>query len=468
AKTKQEKTALWFLFGITFDPETGIQEIYKIDPQSDYLEVLLVKEINHLEEHFLLVQPSLPLVGINIEESHQFYSRKKSFLKTVTEIAKDDKIKNKFVWNISSAYLNYTYSNFSEGDNYLAKAKTFIDKDVKNKLLYNSQFSIVFAYGKLLSNSKLTPSVEAEILPHLKTIFSKQIESIPNFRYDYPRFWISNAIAVRYASQGEYEKAEVVQNGTLRLHFSKLENTKKMISYFDRKDHSELEKFYQARSSLKKKHYQQLLGIHYALRDELELSLETFKSIPNYKYTFQTDPFAIRKKDCYECDILPKSAKKYDSIYFIQKLIDLKKEAVQNKNKQAENYFLVANAFYNMSFFGTSKFYRNDVHSFKQNYEMWQYSKFSKMDFPEMDNSTALKYYLLAASASNDPEFKAKMNFFAAKAELNEWHVQNKNYDKHFQSGLYYSILKKNFSNTRYYSEIIKECIYFARYINGK
>ncbi|HMV44781.1 MAG TPA: hypothetical protein PKD50_19780, partial [Leptospiraceae bacterium] len=90
------------------------------------------------------------------------------------------------------------------------------------------------------------------------------------------------------------------------------------------------------------------------------------------------------------------------------------------------------------------------------------------MDFPEMDNSTALKYYLLAASASNDPEFKAKMNFFAAKAELNEWHVQNKNYDKHFQSGLYYSILKKNFSNTRYYSEIIKECIYFARYINGK
>ena len=468
AKNKLEKTTLWFLFGVTFDPETAIKEIYTIDAQSEYLEVLLLKEINHVEEHFLMIQPTLPLVETGIKDEHQFNSRKGTFLKTITDIALENKITNKFVWNISAAYLNYAYGDYTQGDKLLEKAKSFSEVNPKTKLQYKSQFAIVHVFGKILSNPKITPEVEKEILPNIKFIFEKQIESIPNFRFEYARYWITNAISVKFATQGEVEKAEVVQHGTVKNHFANMENTKKMITYFDKKDHSELEKFYQSRAGLKKKDYQMLLGIHYALGDELELALETFKSIPNFKYSLKTSPFSIRKKDCHQCDILPKYAKPYSYISFLEKLIELKKETKNNKKQQSENYFLIANAFYNMSYFGTSGFHRNPVHSFQEVFWNWRYRNATKKDYPEMDNSIALKYYLLAAESSKDPEFKAKMNFMAAKSELNEWYLQNKTDDKDFKAGFYFSVLKEKFSETKYYAEIINECTYFVKYLANK
>lgn len=467
-KNKLEKTTLWYLFGLSFDPETAIKEIYAIDARSEYLETLLLKEINHMEEHILLVQATLPLVDKDVKEYHKFSSKKGNFLKLVADIAKENKIANKFVWNISAAYLNYAYGNSLLGDSFLTQAKTFVEVETKNKLQYNSQFAIIQVFGKIISNVRLTQSVEDEILPNLKLIFGKQIETIPNYRYEYARNWITNAIAVRFATQGEYEKAEIVQHGTVRLHFSNLENTKKMIVYFDKKDFTELEKFYLGRSSFKKKDYQQLLGIHYALRDELELALETFKAIPGFKNSFKTSPFAIRKKECYQCDILPKYAKPLTYISFLEKLIELKKETLTDKKKQAENFFLIANAFYNMSYFGTSGFYRNGVHSFQEGFWNWKYRNFSKKDFPEMDNSIAMKYYQLASEVSSDSEFRTKMVFMASKAELNEWYLQNKSYEKDFKAGVYFSILKEKFSQTKYYSEILSECKYFASYLTGK
>ena len=50
-----------------------------------------------------------------------------------------------------------------------------------------------------------------------------------------------------------------------------------------------------------------------------------------------------------------------------------------------------------------------------------------------MDNSIAMKYYQLASEVSSDSEFRTKMVFMASKAELNEWYLQNKSYEKDFK-----------------------------------
>jgi hypothetical protein len=92
-------------------------------------------------------------------------------------------------------------------------------------------------------------------------------------------------------------------------------------------------------------------------------------------------------------------------------------------------------------------------------------------------NSFALKYYLLARENSKNKEFKAKMTFMAAKCEQNTWYIMkvSKSRDgfwlkdaKDFQSGKYFQELRDIYSDTKYHSEIIKECSYYARYYAKK
>ncbi|MBC7865374.1 MAG: hypothetical protein IAF38_20530, partial [Bacteroidia bacterium] len=78
----------------------------------------------------------------------------------------------------------------------------------------------------------------------------------------------------------------------------------------------------------------------------------------------------------------------------------------------------------------------------------------------ELNCSNALNYYLLAAENSEDKEFKAKCTFMAAKCELNASYSK-----KGLGEDKYFGILQKDFSKTKYYSEILKECSYFRYYV---
>jgi hypothetical protein len=65
----------------------------------------------------------------------------------------------------------------------------------------------------------------------------------------------------------------------------------------------------------------------------------------------------------------------------------------------------------------------------------------------------------------------------AAKCEQNTWYIMkvSKSRDgfwlkdaKDFQSGKYFQELRDIYSDTKYHSEIIKECSYYARYYAKK
>ena len=71
------------------------------------------------------------------------------------------------------------------------------------------------------------------------------------------------------------------------------------------------------------------------------------------------------------------------------------------------------------------------------------------------------------------------MTFMAAKCEQNEWYLTeehkpsacywcDKEKTKDFQPGKYFQELRDIYSDTKYHSEIIKECSYYARYYGKK
>jgi hypothetical protein len=146
---------------------------------------------------------------------------------------------------------------------------------------------------------------------------------------------------------------------------------------------------------------------------------------------------------------------------FIEKMIEMKRIAIQKPNEAAQNYFLMANGFYNITYFGNSGDYLSGsiYGSF--------YNCTAPVDSPVYTEDMALKYYLLAREKSSDPEFKAKCTFMAAKCEQNHFFAARpENYAGDFRAGDYFAELKKNYSKTKYYSEVIRECGYFRTYLS--
>ena len=457
AQTTKEKSVLWLLFGIAFDETKAMTEIYQLNPAAEELELLLVRAVNKEEEKFTL--PLMP--------AYPYRQTGESVLKTdeklrriIGKIASEKKSLHPDLWNMAAAYLHYASKEYAAGDTFLNQIP---DQDQK-PYMYNAQYQLIRLFGKLSRQEHLQESIEENILPELKVLFSNETSTAP-FRYMFAQQWTRHTLAVLYARQHEFEKAEMIQPGTLQNYFSNVGAIKKMIRYMESDRHSLLEKFFLSIAPISKDDYLDLLGIRYAQKDMLDsalLILKQSKSVPKELYG---DPFLIHINDCHDCDHAAPQAVKYTSQSYLEKMIRLKKQAGEKKENADQNYFLLANAFYNMSYFGNARyFYDNKIMPFYTSY----YFPADSNHLGEMDNSVALKYYELALANATNKEFKAQCAFMAAKCEQNRWYLHKpKAYPGDFQSGTYFALLKKNYANTQYYAEIINECAYFHQYVTG-
>ena len=67
---------------------------------------------------------------------------------------------------------------------------------------------------------------------------------------------------------------------------------------------------------------------------------------------------------------------------------------------------------------------------------------------------------------SHDRELKAKAAFMAAKCELNASYDTDGRSRSDFRRQ-WFRVLRDNFSDTRYYQEILRECGYFRAFVGG-
>ncbi|APW65343.1 hypothetical protein LPB137_05525 [Poseidonibacter parvus] len=173
---------------------------------------------------------------------------------------------------------------------------------------------------------------------------------------------------------------------------------------------------------------------------------------------------------------------------FLDKITQIKKILKNNPNSVMDNY-LYANAIYNLSYFGNSNKitteYRS-VYSFRN----------KKLELQKVNNS--IKYYEKALKYSKKDEFKAKITYMLAKSELalfdinfsekskyhyfntkeissydlkRQWsYTKNKVYNNYINNnyGKYFDKLKDEYSNTKYYEEVLKECANLRVYQKSK
>ncbi|MEO6303463.1 MAG: hypothetical protein ABIP51_09825 [Bacteroidia bacterium] len=442
AKSTREKEVLWQMFGLYNDNVTAMREILKLNPNSQLAEVLLMRAVNIEEEKFTGIE------GNDMSKQKDLSEKiDKSLVTFLNETSGTNSTNNPVIWHLSAAYVNYLKRDFATGDKQLKLA----EKYSKTTNLIKSQYHLISLVGKVSRITDLTPKVEAELLTDLKVMFKDKADE--SFRASAAQQWIRNTLAKLAIQKNEHDKAELIANGIESTRFEKIEDLKSMIAYCDKEPKSEFEKLFTEVSSLSKFEYIELLAIRYAHKDQLEDALRAYRSIPKHNVVLLGNPFTIRIKDCHDCDHEAKQKTKYTSISFVEKLIEMKGIATTKPTEAAQNYFLIANGFYNMTYYGNARYFSvNRVSG-------WSYTS-------PLSCALALKYYLLAKENSTDQEFKTKCTFMAAKCEQNEF-FNNKpaNYKGDFKSGTYFAQIKKEYAATKYYQEIIKECGYYRTYI---
>jgi hypothetical protein len=447
AKNTKEKTVLWQLFGLYFDPHKAIDEIYKLDPKSEQLDLLLVRLVNMEEEKF----------NGNVYEKakREEYKCNKETISIINKIASANNTSNPSLWNLAAAYINYASRDFKVGAAYLAQAEKGKDKSE----LFNAQYHIIKLFGNLYAAGEINEKTEKLLLPDIKILFDTKTMNIKSARTLFAQNWTRSTLSYLYAQKGEYEKAEMIYAGSVKNYFSDIPNIRAMISYFEKPKHSELEEFFIPIASTGKINYLELLGIRYAQVDKLDSAIIAFKQVKSPE-TLLGNPFTIHINDCHDCDHAAAQKTKYTRLSFAEKMFEMKNKAASKPEEAAQNYFLVANGFYNMTYFGNARLFYDNPIDFRHYY----YSN-SNEGTKENDCALALKYYLLARDKSTDKEFKAKCTFMAAKCEQNLWFLTRKYEDGiDFKSGVYFKELVKTYSTTKYFDEIVKECGYFRTF----
>ncbi len=152
-------------------------------------------------------------------------------------------------------------------------------------------------------------------------------------------------------------------------------------------------------------------------------------------------------------------------------------KSMQEKLAQKEdvytNSLLLGNAFYNISHFGNGRtFYEINI----VGYGSSPYSFRNAMKEMITNNSVSKMYYQKAFEAASNKEQKAKCLYLISKCERNDYY--NKKYNNinsyweipddkvNFIAWNSFKALKKDYSDTKYYQDVIAECGYFNTYVN--
>ena len=150
---------------------------------------------------------------------------------------------------------------------------------------------------------------------------------------------------------------------------------------------------------------------------------------------------------------------------------------MQDKLAQKEdvytNSLLLGNAFYNISHFGNGRtFYEISI----VGYGSSPYSFRDSMKKMITNCDVSKGYYQKALLAATTNEQKAKCVYLISKCERNEYYNNKYNNvtnwwsiedDKiNFIAWNGFKTLKKDYSDTQYYQDVIAECGYFNTYIN--
>lgn len=467
AKTKREKITIWVMLGIKEHPFRAMKEIYRLDPKSDYLELLLTRAVNISEDLFLTV----PEYYWNDEDGYHDFKDSAvdtNLVSFIISVAKKGNTNKPYIWNLAAAYLLSAEKKYDQAKHFYSKAKVLV---YSNEYLLTQIHKLEFV-SKISQVSKIDKKFEEQILADILSYKKLRNGDYPDkanyINSEGVYFWTLRVLYEKYINNGDFVKAECLYQKNSEQFYENSSLHQQMLQFMEKKDKTKYEKFILSIYPITKTDIYDWDAVQLFYVGKYKEVISMYEACPGSgDKLLYADPFSIHINDCHDCDFKDTSQIKISKLTFVKKIISLINSLNKNPKITAEKYFTLANAFYNTTYFGNSRvFYQTAVKRYDDYIDV-NATDTAKTTIPITNCSLAEKYYMLAFDNSTNSEFKAKCLFMAAKCEQNDFYVKRPlDYVGNFHAGKYFHQLEKDFSRTEYYQEIIKECGYFRKYVS--
>ncbi|MDE5422075.1 hypothetical protein L3073_07620 [Ancylomarina sp. DW003] len=483
------------------DEISNLNKFISLDANDERVELLFMRALSNVEreiwpKYIGVRNKSLPSYENNTTYQH--------LLKIAEQQAINSLVQNKEFWKIISSYLSFIKQDIELAKDKLTQVNAFPEQKKNLSMVYE-----VFAW------KELTPENEN----HLVKILNQNPE-VNDWRYEQKNDWrhlILDKVAHTYYINKEIAKAFLVHNPIENIkRINSLELLDALEKLYNKTDKSGYEKDllkHKANSSLSVVDYiNKQKGVYYLYQKDPGTALEFLAKTQSGDQTIiPASIFSNNIKECFECEVdsvMSDEVYKADVFAFIsdsftlkdlaRNLVELEKLTEDEKQWKAKlaNY-LLANYYYNISNTG---YYRGIINNRGNccdynyiNYSFYNYyekkvseeiiAKKAGYNLSDISNygkkyfhlsTTAMQYYQNVLSLSSDKELNARCLYLMAKCELNVYYNEGCKDTFTTKISSYreitlpkyksFKVLKEDYTETKFYEMIIKECSYFKMY----
>ncbi len=510
-RNEKERASMLSLFalGNSNNNLDDLKEIYRLNPASEELEVLVVREINKLEEKYLT--PAMQKVpgGKSFyftwtdERTDSIMTDAEKEVKDLSgflhDAAQSKVLKNAGLFETAAAYAAYMIRDYPTAKSYLAAAdKMPLTQKVKE------QWVLINLLVSINEKNKIDAAFEEQLLPSLQWL-EERIKSEKAVTMDYWKVqqWrsiyrnlMSEILARRYHEQGDLPKetlcigaADRMMKGQLDYYGSQngveflrnnlmSQDVENLYALLESKHPNKFESYLFNHNPVTIKEVVDFAGTSYLREYNYAKATDWFKRSGDIK-TIGKNPFIDLLYDREEQLPVEKNFKT-TKLAFAQEMQKLEQTAKQPA-LAAKNYYRMALGIYNITYYGHTwelvQYFRSGSDGY---YIPEKASGFQKEYYGAFK---AKEFFEKAMNASTDKNFKARCLFMMAKCAQKQVHLPQyseyrTNWDKYdqdqkaywavFTGNQYFPQFVKKYSNTAFYKEAFSSCSYLRDFVKKK
>ena len=504
-KNDNEKAAMLALFtmGSPGNDLSNLKEIFKLNPASEELEVLTVREINKLEEKYFTPDLQKAKGGKAFSFIWTDGSADSIITDAGTEVkalaaflhtaAQSKLVKNAGLFETAASYAAYMMRDYTAAKIYLAAAEKMpLTQKVKD------QWALTNLLVTINEKDKIDAAFEEQLLLSVQWLETKvKAEKGVTLNYWEVQQWrsiyrnlMSEILAKRYHEQGNLAKetlcigaADKIMNGSANgveyLRNNLMSNdVEKLYALLVSKQPNKFESYLFTHNSVTKKEVIDFAGTSYLREYQYSKAIEWFKKSAD-KGGINKNPFADLLYDREE-QLAAEKKFSITKLAFAQEMMKLEQQAKLPVSAAVANYKM-ALGMYNITYYGHT-------------WELVQYYRSGTDGYYIPDNATGFQkeyygaykahdYFEKAMKASNDKNFKARCLFMMAKCaqkqvpqpqyseystNWDKYDAANKAYFPIFKNNKYFPQFVKEYGSTPFYKEAFNSCSYLRDFVKKR
>lgn len=428
-------------------PGEAIEQLYRMEPGSKYLDVLLVREMKQIADG-----GSVYWRGKEITPAAMQTRRR------VLDALRGGGLHCPQLWEFSAGYLAYLENDFDEAERWYAKA----EHTAPNDSMLRDEVKIMRVVQDVQELKGISKPQETNLFAQLKTLEQVQPKLTKNAQAGFRK--IMAQLQELYAKQGDKAKATICRSLSGEGYYDATNTDSRnypmteMMAFLERADKSPFENRLAELYAVTLPDLYEQKGRDALAQKKFKTAAQWFVKGRNSK--LPGDPFVIHVVDCHDCDYADPNKTEYTRESFAKKMAQLEIQANISGPRQAEYCFQFANGLYNMTYYGNSWFALEE----SRNHGNYVTTDEDVITEAHMDCRDALFYYEKAMQLTKSREEAARYCFMAAKCEQNLYYIGN-DYDELRlipEQPRYFTKMKADYSNTLFYREAIRECTYFS------